>query len=225
MKSLPKIDTLIRSHRKSFALEITEDARLIVRAPRIAGRSAIERLILEKFDWISRKQREAQERLLAKQPRQFRNGEHFFYLGEKIPLRIEYASNRTLALRDEFHLSGKALADPASAFEAWYRNAARLYMTARTAFYAENEGLSGYTIRISGAKKRWGSCSSNRVLSFSWRLVMAPPEIIDYVIVHELAHLVHMNHSRNFWGLVAEMYPDFRSAKTWLKTNGHTLRI
>jgi predicted metal-dependent hydrolase len=80
-------------------------------------------------------------------------------------------------------------------------------------------------IRITSPQRRWGSCGVTDCLNFNWRLVMAPPEIIDYVIVHELAHIRHKSHGPEFWELVAEFYPNHRKARRWLKDNGHLLEI
>jgi predicted metal-dependent hydrolase len=80
-------------------------------------------------------------------------------------------------------------------------------------------------IRISNARTKWGSCSSKRVLSFSWRIGMAPVEVINYIICHEMAHLVHLNHSDKFWALVKMIMPDYLEAEKWLKANGHTLDL
>lgn len=78
-------------------------------------------------------------------------------------------------------------------------------------------------IKITNAKTRWGSCSSNLILRFNWRLVFAPREVLNYVIIHEMCHLVEMNHSKSFWDLVEKIYPEYKTAKLWLKENGNSL--
>ncbi len=106
-----------------------------------------------------------------------------------------------------------------------YRNAAKDYFTKRVAFYHQMTGGIYHTITIRDQKSRWGSCSSRGTLSFSYRLMFAPPRVLDYVVVHELCHLTHMNHSADFWGMVQRIMPDYRIYKQWLKDHGHELTL
>jgi len=93
----------------------------------------------------------------------------------------------------------------------------------RVELYSQQTGIKYSKIRISNARKRWGSCSAKGNLNFSWRLSLAPLEVIDYVVVHELAHIVHKNHSRKFWKLVSEIYPQFKLCRKWLRDKGRLL--
>ena len=106
-----------------------------------------------------------------------------------------------------------------------YRKAARDYLTARIIFYNKLTGGEYYKITIRDQKSRWGSCSSTGTLSFNYRLIFAPPKVLDYVVVHELCHLTHMNHSKDFWNTVATIMPDYMKYKTWLKEHGHELTL
>lgn len=106
-----------------------------------------------------------------------------------------------------------------------YRQAARDYFTKRCAYYRPFTGGNYTRITIRDQKTRWGSCSSTGTLSFNYRLMFAPPRVLDYVVVHELCHLTHMNHSRDFWDLVASVMPDYKQYKVWLKEHGQELNI
>ena len=110
-----------------------------------------------------------------------------------------------------------------SALEKRYREAAKEYFPKRAAYYAYLLGVSYDRIRIAGQKTRWGSCSSNKTLSFNWKLMLAPPGVLDYVVVHELCHLKHMDHSREFWAAVESVMPDYRERRRWLKEHGNEL--
>lgn len=121
------------------------------------------------------------------------------------PQAIETKSSQTLAL------------------EKRYRDAAKDYIPKRVEYYHQFTGGSYQKITIRDQKTRWGSCSSNGTLSFSFRLMMAPPRVLDYVVVHELCHLKHMNHSKEFWNMVENILPDYKEHRKWLKENGHTL--
>lgn len=107
--------------------------------------------------------------------------------------------------------------------EAPYRQAAKEYITKRADYFADQLGVSYCTITIRDQKTRWGSCSSKGNLSFNWRLILAPPKVLDYVVVHELCHRREMNHSPRFWALVQSMMPDYKQHRKWLKENGDRL--
>ena len=114
--------------------------------------------------------------------------------------------------------------DPRTAYlEKKYRAAARQYIYERVEYYIGLTGGRYSSIRIADQKTRWGSCSSNGTLSFSWRLMLAPPRVLDYVVIHELCHLTYMDHSREFWAKVASLDPDYREHRKWLKENGDSL--
>lgn len=106
-----------------------------------------------------------------------------------------------------------------------YRNAARAQFAKRVAFYHPFTGGQYNTITVRDQKTRWGSCSSRGTLSFNYRLIFAPPAVLDYVVVHELCHLTHMNHSKDFWGLVASVMPDYAVHRKWLREHGQELTL
>lgn len=110
-------------------------------------------------------------------------------------------------------------------YEKRYRKAARLRIEERTAFFHKITGGSYTSITIRDQKTRWGSCSSNGTLSFNYRLIFAPPAILDYVVVHELCHLTHMNHSKDFWNMVESVLPDYKERRQWLKEHGQELNL
>ncbi|MBI3580553.1 MAG: M48 family metallopeptidase [Nitrospinae bacterium] len=110
-------------------------------------------------------------------------------------------------------------------FLDWYKRRAASKIKERVEYWARLAGLRHGGIRINSAAKRWGSCGRNGGLNFSWRLVMAPHAALDYVVVHELSHLVHMNHSPDFWNTVRRIMPDYDAGRQWLKNNGHLLLV
>lgn len=110
------------------------------------------------------------------------------------------------------------------ALEDRYRKAAKEYIPKRVAFYQSFVEKSYERITIRDQKTRWGSCSSKGTLSFNWRLMLAPPAVLDYVVVHELCHLMHMNHSKAFWNAVEEIMPNYKIHRKWLKENGNKLQ-
>lgn len=109
--------------------------------------------------------------------------------------------------------------------EKRYRNAARIRFENRVAHYHKVTGGSYTSITVRDQKTRWGSCSSRGTLSFNYRLIFAPPEVLDYVVVHELCHLTHMNHSKDFWNMVGSVMPEYKTYKSWLREHGHELTL
>lgn len=162
---------LIRSKRKTVALQISPSGELVVRAPHRTSRAFIERLIAEREDWIAR---------------------HL----EDLPTPRPVPSEEQLAR---------------------WRKAAAEYLPRRVALYAAVMGVTPAAVKINAAGKRFGSCSSKGNLNFSCRLMAYPPEAIDYVVVHELAHLIHMNHSAAFYATVAAVLPDYKARAAMLK--------
>ena len=105
--------------------------------------------------------------------------------------------------------------------EKWYRRQAEQLLSEKAAFYAERLGVSFADIRIKDQRSRWGSCSSVGNLNYNWKLVLMPPGVLDYVVVHELAHRREMNHSAAFWKVVATWMPDYKKYRKWLRDNGN----
>jgi hypothetical protein len=182
----------------------------------------IRRFIDLKADWIKRKQAHFKQQAA---PRRYVDGEMFLFLGKEIPLRLVPSQRPALVMDGSFELAKSAQPRAESLFEAWYRQQARAVLAGRVEYYARTYGFEVEKIRISSARTRWGSCSAKKTLSFTWRLVMAPPEVIDYVVVHELCHLRELNHSPSFWAQVEAILPGYKSQRKWLKQNGGKLHL
>lgn len=219
-----KISRLVRSRRRTIELTVTEDARLVVRAPLRTPLRSIEGLVKKKREWISRKMLEI-ARLSPPAPKQFKNGEVFLLLGKGYELRIAAASGPGPAVRlDGFLLlSPDVLTRAREEVTKWYKGQALEIFRWRCDFYSGFFGFSPLSVRVSSAEKRWGSCGAGGRLNFTWKLVMAPQRMIDYIVVHEMAHIAVRGHSEAFWELVADVMPDYRERRKWLKDNGHLL--
>src|SRR5512145_2826399 len=226
---LIQIDQLVRSKRKSVALIVESDGRLIVRAPLHLSLAQIQSLVDSKAAWVQQKRaqlKDVRARNVSPVPTRYVVGEAFSFLGEQYPLAVIPGERPRLCLsKGKFLLTQAALPQAEQIFTAWYREQARRICSQRAAELAQEMGLSFACIRISSARTRWGSCSSRGTLSFTWRLVLAPAEIVDYVVVHELAHLRQPNHSPHFWAIVAEFIPDYKQRRAWLKKHGASLSL
>lgn len=220
-----KIDKIIRSRRRSLGLEVTLDARLVIRAPLRISLGDIEKLVLSKRVWIEKKQRIAREKHLTSVPQRFLDREEFLYLGDSFPLFIVERGDAPLAFDKEFRLMRENLPFAKQLFIDWYKKEAHRKIKERLDWYSGLSGLKYNKFGLSNARKRWGSCSGRGSLHFSWRLIMAPLSVIDYVVVHELVHLAEKNHSGRFWDRVKIIRPDYKESKRWLKDNSHLLVI
>jgi hypothetical protein len=221
-----QIDQIIRSKRKTVALIVEADGRLVVRAPLRLALRDIQKFVDAKRAWIEQKQALAKARQPAPQPaNRYAEGETFLYLGQRYPLSLVASSRPALRLENgRFLLSKTALAQAEDFFAEWYRQQARQVCTERVVFYAAKMGVTYERIRISSARTRWGSCSSRGTLSFTWRLMLAPLDVVDYVVVHELAHRREPNHSPRFWAVVEQFMPDYKKRREALKKAAAALR-
>jgi predicted metal-dependent hydrolase len=216
---------IIRSKRKTIAVEITKDGGVLVRAPLRLARREVFSFVHQHSVWIARKIDQVRSRKGQITPRRFRDGESFPFLGEQHLLRFVAGADYLRKHDGEFHLGVDLSSRAGALFRTWYRARAREILEDRVATLAPRMGLTCRSVRITDARERWGSCSTAGSLNFAWRLVMAPPAVIDYVIVHELTHLVEMNHSRRFWERLGRVLPDYVERRKWLKENGHLLTL
>jgi len=218
------IDEIIRSRRKTIALQVSHDARLIVRVPYSISEKLIKKVIHEKRLWILKKQEQAKEKYKKVYSKEFVNGEGFLFLGNSYKLYIVDNCEFSLIFNNEnFFLSKKFLNKAKDVFIKWYKEQSYKKFLERVEFYSKVSGITYNKLKITNARKRWGSCSSKGNLNFTWRLIMAPLQVIDYVIVHELVHIKEKNHSKNFWNNVRIILPYYKTQKKWLKKNGHLL--
>jgi predicted metal-dependent hydrolase len=221
---------LVRSkkRKKTISLHVKKDGSIVIQAPFSMPGRDINRFFKGKTDWLFRKIEEREKRPNPHMARSFASGETFLLLGVPCPLMIQDKPDGNGHLtfsRGQFVMETEQACKGRELFTTWYKNKAKALMEERIRHYSGMIGLYPDRLRISNARFRWGSCSRDNSLSFSWRLAMAPSLIIDYVVVHELAHIKEKNHSRSFWALVETMMPDYRKHRHWLKENGHLLDI
>jgi len=220
-----KIDKIIRSRRKTIAIHITEKVEVEVRAPLNFTDETIHKFVEKHKKWIENTKEKIRRRNESFQPKKFLAGEQFLYLGKNYSLSILETNAFALRFENGFFLAEKHRKSAKQLFIALYKQMAHRIISQRTADFAQRLGLKYRKISITKAEKRWGSCSTKRNLNFSWRLILAPLPIVDYVIIHELIHLIEHNHSANFWKLVGKALPDFKERQLWLKENGFKLNI
>jgi predicted metal-dependent hydrolase len=221
--------TIRRSDRARHARILVDGEGVEVVVPRRFPLREIEPFVEEKTPWIERTLRRMRESESEFPPARLEDGGELPYLGERLALRVREEASRARA-----HVARRggelcvALAPAGSlvaAVEAWYRRRAREEVGARLDEAVARAGTSYTSLQIRGQRTRWASCSSSGAMSFNWRLLLAPPEILDYVVEHEVVHLEVHDHSRRFWSLLAARSPGWREHERWLRRHGHALRL
>ncbi|MFN8380527.1 MAG: SprT family zinc-dependent metalloprotease [Anaerolineales bacterium] len=219
-----EINKLVRSKRRTIALIVERDGSLTVRAPKRAAVMDIHAFILEKQDWIVRTQ-ERMKSVLAAPKKEYKNGEVFLFLGNRYELTLVKSQRPALKFEDGFTLGNTAQVRGERFFVQWYKEQALSVISERVRILSIQHGFSPKQVKISSARTRWGSCSSDGTLNFTWRLIMAPLDVVDYVVVHELVHLRVKNHSSRFWKEVGKFMPDYKVHRKWLRIHGEELSL
>ena len=220
---------LIRSkkRRKTISLHIKEDGKVVIHVPYHTPKWEIEKFIKEKQSWVVQKISE-KEKQIKEGEKTFLPGESFLYLGGWYPLEIHESDHKGPPLRlsfGNFILNKDHIGGTRDLFIQWYKREAKEKIVERIDYYSHRLHLFPKGIRITKARSRWGSCSRDNRLSFSWRIIMASLPIIDYIMIHELVHIREKNHSKRFWSTLESILPDYRKHRLWLKENGHLLQV
>jgi len=191
----------------------------------------VEPFVEEKRGWIERTLRRMRESELELPPPRLVDGGEVPYLGRGLLLRLRVEPGRRrahVARRGaELHVAvdRPGPAPLRDALERWYRRRARAEIPPRLDAAAARAGARYASLQIRGQRTRWASCSATGAMSFNWRLLLAPEEILDYVVEHEVAHLEVHDHSARFWSLLAARLPDYEQHEAWLRRHGHSLRL
>ena len=221
-----------KNRRKSVKIQFRSPSQLEITAPANFDRLHLEKLLREKSSWLHKT---AEKLTLADQNplnQTIASGEQLLYLGQQYTLSIHPGSSAAISFTsDNLQLQYPKAWDGASDCQlritnflyAWYREQAIRLLNEKTRHWAAVIGVQPINIRVKEQKSRWGSCSSRANINYNWRLIMAPPEVMDYLVVHELCHLQIPNHSRQFWALVQHHFPACRISRQWLKQNGSIL--
>ena len=215
--------TLIRSRRKTASIYIERDGKVSVLVSEKLTARQVEDILESKRKWIYQSLAEWQDLNANRIQRDYVNGEGFLYLGRSYRLKLVSDLPEPLMLKDGYFClrSTKGSAPDADAvFREFYRAKGAVRIPPRVAYFQTKMGVKSKSIKIMDLKHRWASCTASGNLNFHWKCMMAPLTVIDYIVVHELAHLIHSNHSAAFWNEVDKVIPDFQERKCWLRDNG-----
>lgn len=221
---------VIRSDRKRSAAIAVERRIVKVRVPKSLSDTRIQTLISKRAPWIRKKIREALERPILK-PREYVSGETFPYLGKNYRLKVSGGKEASIKLSKGYLcVTTKAKdKDPEKTIKSlltrWYREHAGTRLAEKTKRLGDVIGVTPNEIKVRDYKARWGSCSSSGDISYNWRIILAPHPIVDYVVVHELCHLLEHNHSTQYWKHVQRYVPNWIDCRNWLKANSDSLFV
>lgn len=213
---------LVQKNRKSVAISIDMYGRIEVSVPKGTPENVISAFLESKWAWILQNMQEIETRKNGHTKKKYDQGEEFLYLGAGCPVQI---TEDPAVSKDSVVFSGGVLQVCVKHFEDeriqkalkrfYYKECKRL-TEKRIRHYQSHFKMKPQSISITDNSSTWGTCNSLRQLTFNWKLAMAPPDVIDYVVVHELCHMVHLNHDRSFWRLVGSFLPDYEEKQRWL---------
>lgn len=217
-----------RTNRKrTIALQVKNN-KLIIKTPRSVSKKTLVDLIKRKQHWINQRAILNFEEQNLKN-REFIDNDKFYFRGDEY--RLSLILGRKEAVKIEGGLLVVSYVDDKSIgrenikrlLEDWYLKESIKILKARTEELAQQMRVQPYGITVKNYKSKWGSCTANNKISYNWRIIMAPDCIVDYLIIHELCHIIEHNHSKNFWNYVGTYCEDFQKKRKWLRENGHML--
>ena len=219
------------SERKTTDIVIERNGAIVVRPPVAYSPEQVDAIVESKRMWIYRNLAEWRDLNATAVVREWVNGETFLYLGRSYRLSLVTDQACDLKLKEgRFRLNRKLIDEGGTnaakkVFEAYYSDKGLGRIKERVHYYAAKVGVTPTSVKVQDMSYRWATCSKIDALAFHWKCMMAPPKIIDYIVVHELCHIHHRNHSDAFWNEVDKVMPDYRERKAWLKLNGANLNL
>lgn len=221
---------LIKSNRKTLTITILPTKEVVVKAPRILSDQEIMRMVMQKGKWITDKISQMAE--LPFEPEQrYVDGTSILYRGKEYRLKIledcRVRKSEIQIHQDEIVviMKQKKLQLIPELLEGWYKEQIKNLIYNKLDYYNSFINRKISNVRIKNHKKRWGSCSNLGNLNFNWRIILMPDEMFDYIVVHELCHLIHMNHSKEYWKSVERILPDYKEREKWIRQNGAKLLL
>lgn len=227
--------SIVRSNRKTIGISLSINYGVKVSAPKKISDKQIAEVVKEKATWILEKLSYL-ENIKAEMPKiKFDNGEKFFVLGKEYTLKISKAyltSSVSVTLSDNYifvslpqnnSISGNLSDLIRKHIVDWYKNYTKEVVSERIKFFSKKMDVIPTKLIIKDLKSIWGSCTVKNVININWKIIMAPLDIVDYLVVHELTHIKIKNHSKHFWKMAESILPNYKACSKWLKINGHKL--
>ncbi|MEZ2715604.1 M48 family peptidase [Niallia circulans] len=218
-------------NRTSIGITIDGYGNIEILAPKKTPDEYVHQVLEQNWNQIQTRIKEMQTRMAGPQEKEYENKEKFLYLGYTYPIHIiqEMAVVQEQVKFEEdklcIYIKEYDKKKMKKLLKRYYYQQSKSLVEERVSFYQSNFKTKPRSIRITDSKTNWGTCDSNFQLTFNWRLAMAPIEVIDYVVVHEMCHMVHLNHDRSFWRLVGKIMPDYKEKEKWLALSNWKMTV
>jgi predicted metal-dependent hydrolase len=222
---------IIYKKRKSMSISIDLYGKIEVQAPKDTPEEDVLQAVEEKWDWIQQKVKEMHDRSLGPKKKVYDHGESFLYLGNEYPIQVSQDStikqDYVVFEEDKLQIIVNQLEDEKikQALKRFYYQQCKLLVERSIKSYQSHFKMKPRSIRISDNNTNWGTCDFKQQLTFNWKLAMAPQQVLDYVVVHEMCHMVHLNHDRSFWRLVGKIMPDYKKQENWLALSSWKMTV
>ena len=227
--SLPFAFELVRSARRSISIEISK-AKVVVRAPRFVAHAEIEKFVHEKSAWVQKKLQQQEQQICSAPVYSFTQGSTMPYLGEPLTLVVHKQSAADVVRYGDkllVILSSRARASEQAQIRRgvchWYQLQAMKLLLHKTDLAAAQLGVKHAGISLKATRSKWGHCTAKGAIQYNWQIMLAPEPVVDYLVAHEVSHLLHHNHSPAFWAVVEHLCPDHKKHRAWLKAHGASL--
>lgn len=218
--SIPEY-SIQRSLRRTVSLHISSDGKLIVKAPHFVPEKVIQNFIKQKEDWILKNLKKVSTRKVSKKT--YEEGEEFLYLGDKY--KLKFGDFKQISVTTTLNFPAVSVFRIKKELTNWYIKKAKEVITAQVEHMSKKMGTKYKSLRFSDTSSKWGTCFADNSLQFNWRLVMTPLPVLNYVVVHELAHTIEKNHQKKFWSIVNLYTPAYKQHRKWLENNKHLLEL
>lgn len=217
--------------KKTISVKINPYGQVTVEAPRDVDIKLIEHTLEQNWQWIKSKVSDRRERLSGAKERTYVDGEKFMYLGKTYPILVQEVSDikkdEVDFLNNELIIKVKEVTNERvqKALRRFYYRKCKSYVESRMKQYQAEFREKPRGITINDDNAAWGTCNSRYEITFNWKLIMAPEEVVDYVIIHEMCHMVHLNHDRSFWRLVGKLCPQYQEKENWLALSSWKMNV
>ena len=224
---------VIKTDRRRPASIAVKDSAVLVTVPRKLSTDKIHEIVVKKKRWIQNKLNYYQQTQNLSKTKEYISGEGFAYLGRNYRLKVltgklrgvKFENGKLVVHIPKEYSKNKRESTVKKLLEQWYQERALVKLQEKTRRLARKIGVEPKSVTIKSYKGRWGSCNTRQELFFNWNIIIAPNRIVDYVVVHELIHLIHHDHSKAYWKRVKSFYPDYEECKDWLKVHGRNLKV
>jgi predicted metal-dependent hydrolase len=213
------------SNRKTLNISVERDRSIIVRAPHHLTTDKIDKIVQSKRQWIKEKLNHSQKYPLVTESKEFVSGETLMYLGKNYQLLVVDEAFEGIEFDQRFKISKANQPKANKLFKQWYLKQALIKIEPLAAKFAKSLGVKYNQFKTSEMKYRWGSCTPANNIIFNWRIIKAPMYVLEYLVAHELVHLIENNHTPRFWNILSIQVPNYEKAKIWLKKNGQLLEV